>query len=159
MENELEKFEAVARRAHRFSEAREPSPLSEHAFEQRNIDARLPAIVMQLFDNGHYAQATFEAYKFLDKEIQRHASSGKTGFALMMDALGSTSPAVRLNPMTTASQLDEQKGHAFLFAGSILGIRNPRGHEYNLQDDVDLCLDHLSLASLLLRKLSDAGYK
>lgn len=159
MESDLQKFEEVARRAHRFSEAREPSPVTEHAFEQRNIDSRLPPSVIQLFDNGHYAQATFEAYKFVDKEIQRHAKSSKTGFALMMEALGGTSPAVRVNPMLTASQQDEQKGYSFLFAGSILGIRNPRGHEYDLQDDVDLCLDHLSLASLLLRKLSDAGYK
>ena len=159
MESDLEKFEQVARRAHRFSEAREPSPVTEHAFEQRNIDSRLPPTVIQLFDNGHYAQATFEAYKFVDKEIQRHAKSTKTGFGLMMEALGGASPAIRLNPMLKASQQDEQKGYSFLFAGSILGIRNPRGHEYDLQDDVDLCLDHLSLASLLLRKLSDAGYK
>lgn len=159
MESELEKFEQVARRAHRFSEAREPSPVTEHAFEQRNIDSRLPPSVIQLCDNGHYAQATFEVYKFVDKEIQRHARSTKSGYALMMETLGGASPAVRLNPMLTASQQDEQKGYSFLFAGSILGIRNPRGHEYDLQDDVDLCLDHLSLASLLLRKLSDAGYK
>jgi uncharacterized protein (TIGR02391 family) len=159
MGNDLARFEQIARRAHRFSEAREPSPSLRHPFDDRNIAPELLAVVRQLFDNSHYAQATFEAYKFVDKEIQRHAKSSKAGFALMMEALGGTDPVVRLTPMLTESQKNEQKGFQFLFAGSVLAIRNPRGHEYDLKDDVDLCLDHLSLASLLLRKLADAGYR
>jgi len=159
METDLAKFEQIARRAHRFSEAREPSPSIRHPFDDRNIASELPSTVGQLFDNGHYSQATFEAYKFIDKEVQRHSKSSKAGFALIMEALGGTDPNVRLGPMLTITQQDEQKGFQFLFAGSMLAIRNPRGHEYDLQDDVDLCLDHLSLASLLLRKLAEAGYR
>lgn len=159
MPSEYARFEQVARRAHQFSEARERSRAFDHPFNERNIAAELPAIVQQLFDNGHYAQATFEAYKFVDKEIQRHAKSGKSGFGLMMEALGGDNPNVRLTPMLTVSQQDEQKGFQFLFAGAVLAIRNPRGHEYAISDDPDLCLDHLSLASLLLRRLADAGYK
>jgi uncharacterized protein (TIGR02391 family) len=159
MPSELGRFEQVARRAHQFSEARERSRGFDHPFGERNIAPELPAIVQQLFDNGHYAQATFEAYKFVDKEIQRHAKSSKSGFNLMMDVLGGSSPVVRLTPMLTVSQQDEQKGFQFLFAGAVLAIRNPRGHEHAVNDDPDLCLDHLSLASLLLRRLADAGYK
>lgn len=159
MPNELGRFEQVARRAHQFSEARGRPRGSDHPFSERNVAPELPAIVQQLFDNGHYAQATFEAYKFVDKEIQRHAKSSKSGFNLMMDALGGASLTVRLTPMLTVSQQDEQKGFQFLFAGAVLAIRNPRGHEYAVNDDPDLCLDHLSLASLLLRRLADAGYK
>jgi uncharacterized protein (TIGR02391 family) len=159
MPSELAHFEQVARRAHQFTEARERSRVFAHPFNERNIAPELPAIVQQLFDNGHYAQSTFEAYKFVDKEIQRHAKSSKSGFMLMMDVLGGVSPTVRLTPMLTMSQQDEQKGFQFLFAGAILAIRNPRGHEYSVIDDPDLCLDHLSLASLLLRRLADAGYR
>lgn len=159
MPSEFRRFERVARRAHQFSEARQRTRGSIHPFEERNIVPDIPAIVQQLFDNGHYAQATFEAYKFVDKEIQRHAKSSKAGFQLMMDALGGISPTVRLTPMLTVSQQDEQKGFQFLFAGAILAIRNPRGHEYAVNDDPDLCLDHLLLASLLLRRLAEAGYK
>lgn len=159
MLSELGRFEQVARRAHQFSEAREKSRAFAHPFSERNIAPEIPAIVQQLFDNGHYAQATFEAYKFVDKEIQRHARSSKSGFQLVMDVLGGASPTVRLTPMLTVSQQDEQKGFQFLFAGAILAIRNPRGHEYAVNDDPDQCLDHLSLASLLIRRLADAGYK
>lgn len=36
-----------------------------------------------------------------------------------------------------------------------MAIRNPRGHEFGLQETPDQCLDHISLASLLLRRLDD----
>lgn len=159
MQSDLERFELITRSAHRFSEARDPASLTEHPFEARNISTSLPSIVRKLFDNGHYAQATFEAFKFIDKEVQRHAKSSKSGTSLMLDVIGGTSPVVVLNPGLNASHQDEQKGFGFIFAGTILGIRNPRGHEYDIHDDVDLCLDHLSLASMLLRKLAEAGYQ
>lgn len=159
MPNEFGRFEQVARRAHQFSESRDRSRVFDHPFDERNIAPELPSIVQELFDNGHYAQATFEAYKFVDKEIQRHAKSAKSGFGLMMEALGGDNPTVRLTPMLSVSQQDEQKGFQFLFAGAVLAIRNPRGHEYAVADDPDLCLDHLSLASVLMRRLADAGYK
>jgi uncharacterized protein (TIGR02391 family) len=112
-----------------------------------------------LFDDGHFAQSTFEAFKFVDKEVQRFARLTESGFRLMMQALAADNPLIRLNPLTTASEKDEQKGFQFLFAGSVLAIRNPRGHEHSVVDSPDQCLDHLSLASLLLRRLDDAGFK
>ena len=159
MPSEFVRFELITRRAHQFSEARDRSRAFGHPFNERNIAPELFPVVQQLFDNGHYAQATFEAFKFIDKEIQRHAKSNRQGFSLMMDALGGDVPNVRLNPMLDVSQKDEQKGFQFLFAGAVRAIRNPRGHEYGVSDDPDLCLDHLSLASLLLRRLVEAGYK
>ena len=51
------------------------------------------------------------------------------------------------------SEKDEQKGFQFMFAGSVSAIRNPRGHEVSLADPIDLCLDHLSVASMLLRRM------
>ncbi len=71
--------------------------------------------------------------------------------------VGSTPPLLALNQGMTPSEENEQEGFEFLFAGAMQGIRNPRGHTVALADDLDTCLDHLSLASLLLRKLDDAG--
>ena len=158
MADPFRSFEIAVRRAGRFTEARPELKGGLHSFDERNIHPGLPAIVKKLFDDGHYAQATFEAYKFIDKEIQRHSKSTKTGFALMMQALPETEPKIQLTPLKTTTEIDEQKGYQFLFAGSVLAIRNPRGHEYII-DSPDRCLDHLSLASLLLRRLEEAGYK
>ena len=38
----------------------------------------------------------------------------------------------------------------------MLGIRNLRGHKSGVTDDPEQCLDHLSLTSMLLRKLDEA---
>lgn len=154
----LKSFENITRRASRFTEARTEPKGGLHPFDELNIHSGFPVDVKKLFDNGHYSQATFEAYKFLDKEIQRHSKMSKSGFQLMMDALSETSPKIKLTQLRTLTEKDEQKGYQFIFAGTVLAIRNPRGHD-NIVDTPDQCLDHLVLASLLLRRLEDSGYK
>lgn len=157
MESELGRFEKIVRRAFLFTTGKREAERTLHPFDERNIHTSLPKKVRQLFDDSHYADATFTAFKFLDKEIQRLSRSAENGFKLMMTALSEASPLVRLTPCITTSERDEQKGYQFLFAGSMLAIRNPRGHEYNVVDSPDTCLDHLSLASVLLRRLEQAG--
>jgi uncharacterized protein (TIGR02391 family) len=159
MSDLLSRFESVARRAGQYTSARTEPSGGLHPFDERNIHPKLPKIVRDLFDNGHYAQATFEAYKFLDKEIQRYSKTTESGFKLMMSAFAAESPLIQLTALSTLSEKDEQKGFQFIFAGSVLAIRNPRGHEFGIVDSPDKCLDHLSLASLLLRRLEEAGFK
>ncbi len=155
----LSRFERIARRANRFTAARSEPAGGLHPFDERNIHPKLPRIVRDLFDNGHYAQATFEAYKFLDKEVQRHSNLAESGYKLMMHGFKCDSPPIQLTPLSTTSEKDEQKGYQFIFAGATLAIRNPRGHEFSIRDSPDTCLDHLSLASLLLRRLEESGFK
>jgi len=159
MANNLEDFEKIVRRAYRFTEAETTKSGSPHPFDTRNIHADLPDEVRRLFDNGHFAQATLEAFKFVDHEMQRISGASSYGTNLMMTALSESKPMVMLNPGMTTSEKDEQKGFKFLFAGAMLGIRNPRAHQIGISDDPDTCLDHLSLASLLLRRLDEAGLR
>jgi uncharacterized protein (TIGR02391 family) len=156
---DLSRFERIARRAYRFTEAAPASVSADHPFDLRNIHSDLPADVRDLFDSGHYPQATFEAFKFVDEEMQRISGSTQHGTALMHSVLGGSPPTVQVNAWRNKTDRDEQEGYKFLFAGSMLGIRNPRGHKTGLVDDPDTCLDHLSLASMLLRKLDDAGLR
>jgi len=158
MDTYLSKFENIVRRASAFTTHSEKSPEFIHPFDMRDIHPKLPENVRDLFDDGHYPQATFEAFKFIDKEVQRLSAEIESGVKLMMKVFSNTSPILTLTPCSSISDQDEQKGYQFLFAGSILAIRNPRGHEYSVKDDPDICLDHLSLASVLLRRLEKAGY-
>lgn len=159
MADSLRRFERVARMAYRFSDSPEEKPELSHSFGARDIHEKLPSIVRTLFDNGHYAQATFEALKYLDREVQRLSGDSESGFKLMMKVMTESGTGLRLTPCSTVSEKDEQRGYQFLFAGAMLGIRNPRGHEYDVKDDPGTCLDHLALASLLLRRLEAAGYQ
>lgn len=124
----------------------------------RNIISDLPSEVRRLFDNGHYAQATFEAFKYLERVVQSHARLKKSGWNLMMEAFNEESPLIPLNSLADLSERDEQQGYKFLFAGGMMGIRNPRAHDPTINDDPDTCLDHLSFVSMLLRRMIEAGH-
>lgn len=159
MSENLQRFERIVRTAHIFTEGDSGIGSSIHPFEERNVHSDLPGQVRELFDNGHYAQATFEALKYLDEEVQRISPDQDYGKSLMMRVFGGNPPKLSLNPGMTPSEQSEQEGYKFLFAGAMAGIRNPRGHKTGIVDDPDICLDHLVLTSMLLRKLEDAGLR
>lgn len=159
MADSLWLFEGIVRATAKVGSPSVDIPIpEEHPFEIRNIHPLLPNIVRDLFDDGHYAQATFEAFKFVDKEVARLSNSAESGFKLMMAVFPENGPVISLTKCGSATERDEQKGFQFLFAGSMLAIRNPRGHEYAVRDSPDQCLDHLALASILLRRLEASGY-
>lgn len=153
----LEAFEEICRRAHVVDESGSNLENS-HVFEKRNLFPNFPKKVKRLFDDGHYSEATFEALKFLDKRVQLVAGSRESGFKLMMNVFGGEKPKLKLTELADESQIDEQKGYQFMFAGIMSAIRNPKGHEYSIDDDLDTCLDHLTIISALLRRLEEAGY-
>ncbi|GAA0709373.1 TIGR02391 family protein [Dokdonella soli] len=152
----LECFERIVRSAGSVTEARSDPIGGSHPFDDRNIHTRIEGTSKKLFDDGHYASATFEAYKFIDKEVSALAGISDSGVKLMMKAFSEQSPLIKLTDLSTISEKDEQEGYKFIFSGSVMAIRNPRGHEYGVVDSPTECLDHLSLASLLLRRLERA---
>jgi uncharacterized protein (TIGR02391 family) len=155
MSNPLGAFERITRVAGELSHgAEEEDDGSTHPFDQRNIHPSIGKVALKLFNNGHYAQATFEAFKYLDNSVKRLSGIRESGFKLMMAAFTETNPKIRLTPLTTESEVDEQLGYRHIFAGAMSAIRNPRGHD-NMTDPIDRCLDHLSFASVLLRRLED----
>jgi len=164
MPSSLDRFESIARALARLPR-QEPltvpaaEAIPEDPFDRRNIHPDLPAKVRELFDDGHYPEASEHAFKHLDKKVQHHSGISESGFKLMMAAFDGATPKVKLNALATTSDEDEQEGYRFMFAGGMRGIRNPRAHEPTIVDDPDICLDHLSFVSLLLRRLEQAGYK
>ena len=155
----LDSLERIARSASLFTQEALEEADQAHPFEARNIHLAIPPKVRRLFDDAHYAQSTFEAAKFLDKSVAKMSGLKKTGAALMQEAFKEASPSIRLTALSNASELDEQKGLQWLFTGSEWAIRNPRGHEFDVQDDIDKCLDHLAFMSMLMRRLEEAGYQ
>ena len=158
MSDKLAKFEDIVRRAQNYTDKGEEDVSILHPFEKYDIHEAFPDKVKALFDNGHYSESAFEAFKFLGHVVRSLASETKDGKALMLAVFNPQNPLIALNSLTSTSDQDEQEGYRFLFAGSILAVRNPRAHEYGLMDTPDKCLDHLILASLLLRRLEEAGY-
>ena len=71
MVSRIDAFERIVRRAQNHTEDSFRSSSAVHPFDERNIHADLPAEVRRLFDDGHFSQASFEAMKFLDEEVDR----------------------------------------------------------------------------------------
>jgi uncharacterized protein (TIGR02391 family) len=152
MSDALDRFEAIVRGAKSIGRPSATEKIGVHPFDERNIHSEISSVALKLFDDGHYAQATFEAFKLIETQVKAISGLEETGFGLMMNAFNESGPKIFLNDLVTLSDKDEQKGFRHMFAGSTAGIRNPRGHD-NRTDPIDLCLDHLSVASVLLRQL------
>jgi uncharacterized protein (TIGR02391 family) len=155
MSDLLAVFEKIARIAGNLGTATdEEQQFYTHPFDERNIHPQIGNISLRLFDDGHYSQATFESFKYLDLKVKKLSKINDSGFKLMMAALSEKTPKIKLTQLTTQSEIDEQVGYKHIFAGAMSAIRNPRGHDINI-DPFDRCLDHLSFASVLLRRLEE----
>lgn len=144
--------------------ARNPTPQSERLetlrsnplslFDALVTDTDLATATRSLFRDGHYARAVEEAYKFLCNSVKGKSGDGtRDGQDLMMHVFDADAPVLRLSPLRSMSQRDEQKGYRFLFAGAMTGIRNPRAHEHALRDDADVAMELLVMANHLARVL------
>jgi hypothetical protein len=59
---------------------------------------------------------------------------------------------IKLNPLSTPEEKDEQRGVIYLFVG-IVGIRNRKAHDNVILDSPERAVEYLGLASLLMRLL------
>lgn len=156
MVDRLRKFESIARKTAKPS-AMKILEFEEtiHPFDQRNIHPNITGVSQKLFDDGHYSQSVFEAFKLLEGSVKKLSEvTGKTGHALMMKALNEEEPIIQLTNLVNESEVDEQKGYKHILAGAMSAIRNPRGHVAGHNDTVEQCLDYLGFASMLLRRIN-----
>lgn len=163
MATALDLFELIVRRTWAREITGDDSEASNgkppHPFELRNVHPAFPAKVRKLFDDSHCAEATFHAFKYVERVVQQHSGKQESGQKLMLAVFDKNKPLIKLNSLLSQSEQDEQEGYRFMFSGAVQGIRNPGGHEIELSDDPDVCLDHLAFASLLLRRLERSGFK
>lgn len=125
--------------------------------EERGIHSDIIKVSGQLFEDGHYSQAIFEAYKEINNLVKRKSGlSNLDGRNLMSQAFKLPTPILQLNKLLTDSDKDEQEGFMFLFMGAIVGIRNPKAHDHVIQSDPIITLEYLSFASLLAKRIDQA---
>jgi len=120
-------------------------------------DAALRKATQTLYRDGYHAQAVGEAFKVVNNTVRKKAGTPtKDGTPMMMVVFDRDKPVLRLNAGKSTSELDEQEGYKFLFAGSMMGIRNPRAHEHDMRDEPAAALEMLVIANHLLRVNSRA---
>lgn len=113
-----------------------------------------------LFEDEHYAQAIFEAFKAVNnfaKEksgLQQNEIRGMKDSKLMAKIFDVKNPIIKVNQLLSDSDISEQEGFKFLFMGATVGIRNPKAHDFIEMKDPHKTLEYLAFASLLLKKIS-----
>ena len=120
-------------------------------------DPDLRMATERLFFDGHYARAIEEAYKCVNNYVKQRCGLTEDGANLMQRAFSANDPYLRLNKLKTRSQQDEQLGYMQIFAGSMIGVRNPRAHEHHIRDDPKTALELLTLANHLIGKVKRAS--
>jgi len=118
-----------------------PGPTTEGAgiasiYSKAVTEVEIVSVSRDLFASGHYLLAIQEAYKAVEKFVQQKAAAmGLSGTKLMEHVFSTSAPKLYWTERKTLSEQDEQKGYLHLYAGAMLGIRNPVTHEFPWIDD------------------------
>ncbi|MFZ2056826.1 MAG: TIGR02391 family protein [Acidimicrobiales bacterium] len=124
-----------------------------------NLHHEVIAAANDLFVDGHYSQAVFEALKALEQRVRAQSNLEGSGRDLMSKAFAGAVPPIDLSVESGQSGRDEQEGLRLVFMGLLQGVRNPKGHLLVIQDDPQRALEYLGLVSVLFRRLDDAAAK
>ena len=127
-------------------------------FDRVVEEPEIVQVSRDLFDSGHYNIAIHEAFKAVDNYIQAKVSEHHlSGTSLMDQVFSPNAPRLVWSDLKTRSQKDQQAGYHRMFAGAMLGIRNPTGHEFDWIDEPEEALECIVFAQHLLRKAKAAA--
>lgn len=129
-------------------------------FFTRNFHPEIQKHSRELFLQGNYFHAVFEAAKAYNKLVRDKAQSTRDGQALMLEVWGWEKGVLKVTPCQTDTDKNVQDGIKFLSAGLMQAIRNPTAHEPAVDWPISRndCLDILSFISFLFRQLDQAVY-
>ena len=103
-------------------------------------------------------EAVFEAIKGLGDRLRRLAGVDLDGWALVEHALEGKAPVLRINNLSSVTEMNEQRGIAYLAKGVFSAFRNPSAHEPRIVWEVSErdALDVLATVSMVHRRLDTA---
>ena len=111
----------------------------------------------EYFSSEHYEQAYVEALKKINNIVKEKSKrEDLDGKKLMTTVFSPNSPILKLNSLITPTDIAEQEGYMYLFAGAMEGLRNPPSHRNAIKIPKSKALKYLALASLLLEKLDES---
>lgn len=125
------------------------------AYEALDLHPEIERQVGQLYRDGHHAEAIEKAVKVLNSLVRLRSGEDLDGSALMTKVFNKNTPVLKFNSLADQSDQDEQQGFMYLFAGAVMGLRNPRAHKI-IKDDPERALEFIAFISLLAKILDDA---
>ena len=134
-----------------------PEGRAARVFGDLDLHAEISRACSKLFHDGHYANAVEDACKVLDLLVKmRSGRVDLSGTDLMFTVFSPKGPILKFNELQTETHKSEQQGMMYLYAGTMLALRNPRAHEL-VEDHPERALEYLGLLSLLAKSLDQAS--
>lgn len=135
----------------------DPTEKIQATFDSLDLHPRIASTCERLFYGNHYREAVLNASIALinmvkEKSNEHHISSETS---LMEKVFSAKNPILSFNELKNKSDQDEQEGFMYLFKGATLGIRNPRSHALN-PDDQQEALEFITFLSLLAKLVDKA---
>lgn len=131
---------------------------TENQFFWNLINPAITRVSKSRFDSGHYADSVEAALKEINKVIKEivKTDTGEEldGAQLMYKAFSPNQPVIRIGDLSSETGRNIQQGYMQIFAGAMIGIRNPKAHE-NIVINSNRAIHLLTLASLLISKLDE----
>lgn len=125
-----------------------------------NLHPKVQESSEQLFNDGHYSQAIFESLKGLETYIREKSFiSDKYGTNLMAFVFDENRPILEIKASHSLTAKEEQQGLKLILMGTILAIKDPKGHIAIKLDDRNRTLYYLSFISLLFELVDDCNKK
>lgn len=119
-------------------------------------DSDIIDVSRDLFASEHYSIAVQEAFKAVDRYVaNKVGETSVSGVKLMREVFG-RSARLSWSDRKTQSQKDQQEGYEHMFAGAMLGIRNPLAHDFKWVEDSAEALELIVFAQHLMRKAKAA---
>jgi uncharacterized protein (TIGR02391 family) len=134
------------------------TPKQEEADFWSLLDPAVTQVAKPRFEAEHYADAAEAALKHVESKVKeivlRKTGKELYGAPLMRTAFSPKNPIIVLEDLRSISGRDIQEGYMEIFAGSMIGIRNPKAHD-NVNITPIRAIHFLFLASLLLSKIDE----
>ena len=137
-------------------EPKNPGEVAVYLFDKMQFHLKVVEVSRKLFEDGHYRDAIYRAFVEVNSFVKAKSGKQLDGRGLMSTVFSLDNPIIKINPLKTQTDRDEQEGFMFLFMGAMEGIRNPKAHENIIQNNPYRTLEYLSIASLLM-KIADEG--
>lgn len=123
-----------------------------------DIHPKITSVAKSRFESNHYADAVESALKEVNSSVKdivrRKTGDELDGAPLMRTAFSPRNPIIVLDDLSTESGRNIQQGYMEIFAGAIIGIRNPKAHD-NIHITENRAKHFIYLASLLMQKIEE----
>lgn len=125
------------------------------AFRGLDLHPRIASVATELYINGHHNEAVFAASKALINLVKEKSGNyADDGSPLMLKVFSKKNPVLAFNDLKDQTDEDEQQGMMYLYAGSVLAIKNPGSHDFP-EESPDRALELVAFLSLLAKRADE----